>query len=124
MGVGVADLGVAAESPQLLAGHRIVAADELGRVRDELGLAVDLRNVGVAHDGISSRAVRQTGSPSLTSKAAMNESFWMSHCTITRSLQMIGELADAPLVVGVVEPAGVQHAEVALPEQLAPRSYA
>jgi len=49
--------------------------------------------VGVGHDGISSRSVRQTGSPSLARKAAMNEPFWMSHCTITRSFQRIGELA-------------------------------
>ncbi len=49
--------------------------------------------VGVAQEGISSRAVRQTGLPVSTSNAAMNESFWMSHCTITRSFQMIGELA-------------------------------
>ena len=32
---------------------------------------------------------------------------------------MIGELRDAPLVVGIVEPPGVQHAEVALPQRLA-----
>src|SRR5262245_2482507 len=48
--------------------------------------------VGVDHDGISSRAVRQRGSPVATSNAAMNDCFWMSHWTITRLFQMIGEL--------------------------------
>src|SRR6266481_4145373 len=32
---------------------------------------------GVDHDGISSRAVRQTGWPVATSNAAINELFWM-----------------------------------------------
>ena len=47
---------------------------------------------GVDHDGISSRSVRQTGWPVATSNAAMKEFFWMSHWTITRFFQMIGEL--------------------------------
>src|SRR6185436_15820091 len=38
------DLGVAAEAPELLAGRRIVAADEGRRLSDELGPAVVLED--------------------------------------------------------------------------------
>ena len=49
--------------------------------------------VGVPHDGISSRLVRHACLPVCTSNAATNEFCWMSHWTMTRFFQMIGELA-------------------------------
>ena len=42
--------------------------------------------VGVAHDGSSLRAVFHTVSPVRMSAASTNDSFCVSHCTITRSL--------------------------------------
>src|SRR5215213_1049125 len=57
--------------------------------------------VGVPHDGISSRSVFQTVSPVLALSARMNESVWVSHCTITRSFQMMGELAEPHSKVGM-----------------------
>ena len=49
--------------------------------------------VGVPHDGSSSRSVFQTTRPVAASSATRNESACVSHCRITRSFQMIGELA-------------------------------
>src|ERR1041384_426776 len=57
--------------------------------------------VGVPHEGISSRFVFQTALPVLASKAMMNESVCVSHWTITRFFQMIGELAGPHSYVGM-----------------------
>src|ERR1044072_9185723 len=57
--------------------------------------------VGVPHEGISSRLVFQTALPVFASKAMMNESACVSHWTITRSFQMMGELAGPHSYVGM-----------------------
>jgi len=48
---------------------------------------------GVDHEGCSSRGVFQATSPFERRSAIRNEPFCWSHCTMTRSFQMIGELA-------------------------------
>ena len=57
------------------------------------GPAVVVTMVGVPHDGNSCRSVFHTVSPVSAFSASRNESVCVSHCTITRSFQMIGELA-------------------------------
>src|SRR6185436_8169984 len=57
--------------------------------------------VGVPHEGISSRFVFQTARPVFASKAMMNESVCVSHWSITRSFQMMGELAGPHSYVGM-----------------------
>ena len=57
------------------------------------GPAGVVTTVGVPHDGSSSRSVFQTVSPVAASSASRNESACVSHWTITRPFQMIGELA-------------------------------
>src|ERR671912_823771 len=49
--------------------------------------------VGVPHDGSSSRAVFHTVSPVRASSASTKASVWVSHCSNTRSFEMMGELA-------------------------------
>src|SRR5215217_3286410 len=60
-----------------------------------------LATVGVPHEGISSRLVFQAARPVSALKAIMNESVCVSHCSITRSFQMIGELAGPHSYVGM-----------------------
>src|ERR1043165_5202125 len=57
--------------------------------------------VGVPHEGISSRFVFHTARPVSALKAMMNESVCVSHWRITRSFQMIGELAGHHSYVGM-----------------------
>src|SRR5437870_3960326 len=57
------------------------------------GPADVVTTVGVAHDGSSSRSVFHTVLPVLASRARMNESVCVSHWRMTRSFQIIGELA-------------------------------
>ena len=90
---GNRDLGVARQPPELLAGRRVVAADERRRLRHELGVAVALEDGRRGpRRNLLARASARPAVPVATSNAAMNEFFWMSHCTITRFFQMIGEL--------------------------------
>jgi len=49
--------------------------------------------VGVPHEGSSSRSVFQSMSPVAALSAIRNESTCVSTCRMTRSSQMIGELA-------------------------------
>src|ERR1044072_855969 len=62
---------------------------------------VVVATVGVPHEGISSRLVFQTALPFSALKAMMNESVCVSHWSITRSFQMMGELAGPHSYVGM-----------------------
>src|SRR6188768_1069081 len=57
------------------------------------GPALVFTIVGVPHDGSSCRSVFQTVAPVSALSASRNESVCVSHCTITRPFQTIGELA-------------------------------
>src|SRR5262245_36268001 len=57
--------------------------------------------VGVPHDGSSSRVVFHTVSPVSAFTASRNESACVSHWTMTRPFQMIGELAGPHSNVGM-----------------------
>src|SRR5690242_17347341 len=57
--------------------------------------------VGVPHEGCSSRSVFQTVSPVSAFNAIRNESACVSHCRMTRSFQIIGELAGPHSYVGM-----------------------
>src|SRR5262245_20050145 len=57
--------------------------------------------VGVPHDGSSSRDVFHTVSPVSAFSASRNESACVSHWTMTRPFQMIGELAGPHSNVGM-----------------------
>ena len=65
------------------------------------GPALVVTTVGVPHDGSSLRSLFQTVSPVSALSAIRNESACVSHCTITRSFQMIGELAGPHSNVGM-----------------------
>ena len=107
------DLRIAGQPPQLLACRRVVAAGERRRLRDELRVAAGLedRRRGPRRNLFARRPPLLCARVA-TSNAAMNEFFWMSHWTIDEVLPDDRRAAEAPLVVGVVEPAGVEHAEV------------
>ena len=76
--------------------------------------------VGVGQDGISSRSVRQTGWPSFSPEGGDERALLDVALHDHEVLPQDRRAGDAPLVVGVVEPAGVQHAEVALPQRACP----
>ena len=65
------------------------------------GPADVIATVGVPHDGSSSRSVFHTVSPVAALSASTNESACVSHCRMTRSFQMIGELAGPHSNVGM-----------------------
>ena len=97
----------------------IVAARELGRLRDQLRLAVALEDRRRRPRGnlfalraphfLAGRDVERR-----EERAALDVALHDHHV-----LPDDRRAADAPLVVGVEEPAGVEDAEVLLPEQLA-----
>src|SRR4029079_19707223 len=113
------DLRVARILPQLLAGHRVVAAGEGRGLGDQLRLAVYLedRRRGPRRDLVTLRAPDLLASGRVErgeERAALNVALHDHHVLVDDR-----RAADAPLVVGIEEPAGVEDPEVLLPELLA-----
>src|SRR5207244_12058488 len=113
------DFGIPAEPPQLLAALRVVAANKRRGLSDQLGPSVVLENRGgrPRRDLLPGRAPgRLTGGNVECGNERVLLDVTLGDDEV---LPDDRRAADAPFVVRVVEPAGIQDAEVARPEQCA-----
>src|SRR5262249_12697055 len=115
---GDRNLGIARVLPQLLPGVRIVPARERRRLRDELRLAVRLedRGGGPRRDLVALRAPHVFAGRRVERR---DEGVALDVALHDHEILVDDRrAADAPLVIGIEEPAGVEHAEILLPQEL------